>query len=30
MDVPTGDGRYFSGILQLVALLILSGQFQVY
>ncbi len=30
MDFPTGDGRYYSGILQMVALLILSGQFQVY
>jgi oligosaccharide reducing-end xylanase len=30
MDVPSGDGRYYAGILQLVALLILSGQFQVY
>jgi oligosaccharide reducing-end xylanase len=30
MEPPSGDARYFSGILQLVALLILSGQFQVY
>jgi oligosaccharide reducing-end xylanase len=30
MDPPSGDGRYYSGILQMVALLILSGQFQVY
>ena len=30
MDPPSGDARYFSGILQLVALLILGGQFQVY
>ena len=30
MDFPSGDGRYYSGILQMVALLILSGQFQVY
>ncbi len=30
MDFPTGDARYYSGILQMVALLILSGQFQVY
>jgi oligosaccharide reducing-end xylanase len=30
MDTPTGDARYYSGILELVALLILSGQFQVY
>jgi oligosaccharide reducing-end xylanase len=30
MDPQAGDARYFSGILQMVALLILSGQFQVY
>jgi oligosaccharide reducing-end xylanase len=30
MDPPSGDGRYYTGILQMVALLILSGQFQVY
>ena len=30
LDPPSGDGRYYSGILQMVALLILSGQFQVY
>ncbi|HEX3901414.1 MAG TPA: glycosyl hydrolase family 8 [Polyangia bacterium] len=30
MDIPTGDARYYSGILELVGLLILSGQFQVY
>ncbi len=30
MEPPSGDARYFSGILQMVALLILSGQFQVY
>jgi oligosaccharide reducing-end xylanase len=30
MDFPTGDARYFSGLLQMVGLLILSGQFQVY
>jgi len=30
MDPQSGDARYFSGILQMVALLILSGQFQVY
>jgi oligosaccharide reducing-end xylanase len=30
LDPPSGDARYYSGILQMVALLILSGQFQVY
>ena len=30
MDPQSGDARYFSGILQMVALLILSGQFKVY
>jgi oligosaccharide reducing-end xylanase len=30
MDVPTGNGRYYSGILYIVSLLMLSGQFQVY
>jgi oligosaccharide reducing-end xylanase len=30
LDLPSGDARYYSGILQMVALLILSGQFQVY
>jgi len=30
MDPQSGDARYFSGILQMVALLILSGQFQVH
>jgi oligosaccharide reducing-end xylanase len=30
MDLPTGDARYYSGLLQMVAMLILSGQFQVY
>ena len=30
MDPVAGDGRYFTDILQMVALLILSGQFQVY
>jgi oligosaccharide reducing-end xylanase len=30
MDPPVGDGRYFSGILDMLGLLILSGQFRVY
>jgi oligosaccharide reducing-end xylanase len=30
MDPPVGSGRYFSGILDMLGLLILSGQFQVY
>jgi oligosaccharide reducing-end xylanase len=30
MATPTSAGRYYSGILDLVALLILGGQFQVY
>lgn len=30
LDLPTGQFRYFSGILQMMSLLILSGEFQVY
>jgi oligosaccharide reducing-end xylanase len=30
MDIPTGSGRYYTGILYLVSLLVLSGQYQVY
>lgn len=30
MDPPSGNGRYYSGILYMVAVLILGGQFQVY
>lgn len=30
MDTPTGPARYYSGILQMTALLILSGQYQVW
>ena len=30
MDPPSGDARYYSGILLMLGLLILSGQFQVY
>ncbi|HVZ87779.1 MAG TPA: glycosyl hydrolase family 8 [Polyangia bacterium] len=30
MDPPIGQARYYVGILQLVALLILGGQFQIY
>jgi oligosaccharide reducing-end xylanase len=30
LDSPSGDARYYAGLLQMVALLILSGQFQVY
>jgi oligosaccharide reducing-end xylanase len=30
MDPPTGTARYYVGILQMVALLMLGGQFQVY
>jgi oligosaccharide reducing-end xylanase len=30
MDIPTGSPRYYTGILYMVSLLILSGQYQVY
>jgi oligosaccharide reducing-end xylanase len=30
MDLPTGSARYYTGILYMVSLLILSGQYQVY
>ena len=30
MDLPIGNARYYSGILYIVSLLVLSGQFQVY
>jgi oligosaccharide reducing-end xylanase len=30
MDTPTGTSRYYAGILELVGLLMLGGQFQVY
>lgn len=30
LAIPTGNARYYSGILYMIALLILSGQFQVY
>jgi oligosaccharide reducing-end xylanase len=30
MPIPTGDVRYYDGILYLVSLLVLSGQYQVY
>ena len=30
MDTPTGPARYYSGILQLTALLILSGQYRIW
>jgi len=30
MDIPTGNPRYYAGIVQLVGLLMLGGQFQVY
>ena len=30
MDTPTGPARYYSGILDLTALLILSGQYRIW
>jgi oligosaccharide reducing-end xylanase len=30
MDMPTGTARYYSGILYIVSLLVLGGQYQVY
>ena len=30
MSTPTGPARYYSGILQMTALLILSGQYRVW
>jgi oligosaccharide reducing-end xylanase len=30
LDMPTGSARYYTGILYIVSLLILSGQYQVY
>jgi oligosaccharide reducing-end xylanase len=30
MPVQTGEGRYYSGMLQLLALITLSGRFRVY
>jgi oligosaccharide reducing-end xylanase len=30
MDIPTGTARYYSGILYMVSLLVLGGQYQVY
>jgi endo-1,4-beta-D-glucanase Y len=30
MSIPTGNGRYYSGIMQLLALQILGGQFTIY
>jgi oligosaccharide reducing-end xylanase len=30
MDIPTGMARYYSGILYMVSLLVLGGQYQVY
>ncbi|HVV52015.1 MAG TPA: glycosyl hydrolase family 8 [Polyangia bacterium] len=30
MDIPTGNARYYSGMLYMVSLLILGGQFQVF
>ena len=30
LDIPTGNARYYSGILYMISLLTLSGQFQVY
>ncbi|HXJ18802.1 MAG TPA: glycosyl hydrolase family 8 [Polyangia bacterium] len=29
MQIPTGNGRYYAGILQLLGLMILGGQFQI-
>jgi oligosaccharide reducing-end xylanase len=30
MPIPTGDQRYYDGILYLVSLLVLSGEYRVY
>jgi oligosaccharide reducing-end xylanase len=30
MDIPVGGARYYSGMVHLLALLVLGGQFQVY
>ncbi|HLK92136.1 MAG TPA: glycosyl hydrolase family 8 [Polyangia bacterium] len=30
MDVPTGNARYYAGLLYIIGLLVLSGQFQIY
>lgn len=30
LDTPTGDGRYYAGIMRMLALVVLSGQMRVY